>query len=181
MSAFGQFDAGYNQQEDRILLRITNTDNEEFRFWLTRRVCAALLTDFKARTSAYRISAVESGSVAAPQGGTAGSDHETLLRAQLEQEAAVAQQDFKTTFKSGENFPLGKEGILVERIDLKPNAQGQDTHSLSFADAQGKGITLGVSIGLFNSIFEVIERVVRVTDWSISPAKLDVRSSKLLQ
>ncbi len=181
MSTLGQFDVGYRQQEDRILLRITNTDNEEFRFWLTRRVCAALLTDFKTRTSAYRISAVGSGSVAAAQGGAPGSKYETLLRAQLEQEAAVAQQNFKTTFKSGENFPLGKEGILVEKINLKPNAQGQDTHSLSFADAQGKGITLGVSIELFNSIFEVIERVVKVTNWSISPAKLDVQSSKFLQ
>jgi len=163
------------------LLRITNTDNEEFRFWLTRRVCAALITDFKTRTSAYRVPVMESGSSVAVQGGAPGPDHEMLLRAQLEQEAAVAQQDFKTTFKSGESFPLGEEGILVEKINLNPNAQGQDTHSLSFADAQGKGITLGVSIELFNSIFEVIERVVKVTNWSISPAKLDVRSSKFLQ
>ena len=46
MSGLGQFDAGYNSAQDRILLRITNKAGEEYRLWLTRRFCLSMLGDF---------------------------------------------------------------------------------------------------------------------------------------
>ena len=52
MSGLGQFDAGYNIAQDRILLRITNTAGEEYRLWLTRRFCLSMLGDFKVKVSA---------------------------------------------------------------------------------------------------------------------------------
>ncbi len=178
MSALGQFDAGYNQHEDRILLRITNQSGEEFRLWLTRRICASLLTDFKTRTSAYRVSAIDRDT---SNEASATPDHDTLLRAQFEQQAAVAQQDLNTEFAPGETYPLGESGLLVEKINLQPNGQGQDNHSLSFANAQGEGITLGVSIELFNAIFEVIERVVQQTNWELPSVRVGLESSNILQ
>lgn len=181
MSAFGQFDAGYNLQEDRILLRITNADNDEYRLWLTRRLCESLLTDFKTRTSAFRVAGTDSFADSVPITSSETPDHDTLLRAHLEQQASVAQQDFATAFIPGERFPLGEEGMLVEKINLQPNGQGKDSHSLSFTDVNGKGITLGISIDMFNSIFEVIERVVKQTNWNLSTMNVEARSSTLLQ
>ncbi|MCG8413299.1 MAG: hypothetical protein MI746_03675 [Pseudomonadales bacterium] len=177
MSGFGQFDAGYNRHEDRILLRITNVNGDEFRLWLTRRLCGSLLTDFKTKTSAYRISMPD----AITESATTGSNHDTVLRAQLEQQAVVAQQDFGSKFKPGENFPLGEQGLVVEKVNLQPNGKAEGVHALSFQDAKGKGITLGVTVEIFNSIFEVVERVVQQTQWNLPVTSSDVRQSKLLQ
>lgn len=177
MSAFGQFDAGYDRHEDRILLRITNVNGDEFRLWLTRRVCGSLLTDFKTKTSAYRISVPEAG---AEQLASV-SNHDTVLRAQLEQQAVVAQQDFGSKFKPGVNFPLGEQGLVVEKVNLQPNGKAEGVHALSFQDKNGKGITLGVTVEIFNSIFEVVERVVGQTRWGLTVVKSDTRQSNLLQ
>ncbi len=177
MSGFGQFDAGYNRHEDRILLRITNVNGDEFRLWLTRRLCSSLLTDFKVRTSAYRVSMPDAGMEAR----AVVSNHDTVLRAQLEQQAVVAQQDFGSKFKPGETFPLGEQGLVVEKVNLQPNGKADGVHTLSFHDAKGRGISLGVTVEVFNSIFEVVERVVRQTKWDLPVSTSDVPQSTLLQ
>jgi len=163
MTALSQFDASYNMQQDRILLRITNQDKEEYRLWLTRRMCRSFITDFKTRTSSFRITGEEGSAPVADQG-------TAVLRADLEQKAAVANKDFSNAFKPGDSFPLGQEGIVVERVNLQPNDKGPGVHGLSLHDASGRGITIGVSVDLFNSIFEVIERVVQQAEWGIEMA-----------
>ncbi len=174
MTTLSQVDAGYNAQQDRILLRITNKTGEEYRLWLTRRICLTFLTDFKARTSTFRITG-GSGSVHSHDKETA------VLRADLEQKAAVANKDFATRFKSGNRFPLGQDGLVVETINLKPDGKGEGVHGLSLHDAAGRGITLGVSVDLFNSIFEIVERVVAQADWAIELSAATRPENAILQ
>lgn len=166
MSAFAQFDAGYNLQQDRILLRITNTDGEEFRLWLTRRMCASLLTDFKTKTSSYRVK--KDPSRPHTQASVAGA--ETVMQADFEQQAVAQSQDFSTKFRPGTSFPLGESGLLVEKLNLQPNGKGEGVHALSFYGAGDNGMTIGVTVELFNSIFEVIERIIGRTDWGLLEA-----------
>ncbi|MCY4264434.1 MAG: hypothetical protein OXE78_06225 [Gammaproteobacteria bacterium] len=178
MSRLGQFDAGYNRQEDRILLRVTNVEGDEFRLWLTRRLCRSLLTEFKTKTSAYRISTPES--VVTTQSDSV-LGHATVLQAELEQQATVAQQDFSAEFQPGKNFPLGQQGLVVDEVNLQPHSKGNGVHSLSFRDANGQGITLGVTVEIFNSIFEVVERVVNKSQWDLPVDSSDMPKSMLLQ
>ena len=177
MSALGQFDAGYNEQEDRILLRITNLDSDEYRLWLTRRMCFSLLTEFKTKTSAYRLT----GTVATSASDVQSSASTAVLQAELEQKAVAAHNNYANTFKPGTQFPLGEKGLLVEEVNLKPHSKGQGVHDLSFHDANGKGITLAVTVDLFNSIFEVVERIAETTDWGIPQTSASVNTGSLLQ
>jgi len=177
MSAFAQFDAGYNLEQDRILLRITNTDGEEYRLWLTRRMCASLLTDFKAKTSSYRVKKDPSR----PHTQTAIAGAETVMQADFEQQAAAQSQDFTTKFKPGTRFPLGEAGLLVEKLNLQPNGKGEGVHALSFYGAEDKGMTIGLTMELFNSIFEVLERIIARTDWGLLEASVNRPPSSTLQ
>lgn len=179
MTSIAQFDAGYNPQQDRILLRITNKEGEEYRLWLTRRICRSFLTEFKTRTSSYRItSEMAKESVGETRSAPAG---DAILRADLEQKAAAATADFSNKFRAGDSFPLGEQGIIVENIHLQPNAKGAGVHELSMHDAAGRGISIGVSVDFFNSIFEVVERVVRKADWSLETTVMPPANKALLQ
>ena len=184
MSGLGQFDAGYNSAQDRILLRITNTAGEEYRLWLTRRFCLSMLGDFKVKVSAYRLPAErikESGAdnlVAASDSAGAA----TVMQADIQQELVASQQDFGQAFRPGERFPLGEQGELVERVDLTPNGKGPGTHALGFTSVQGQALTIAVTPELLNSIFEVIERVTtQQADWGLETTAVSMAKSATLQ
>ena len=119
MSGLGQFDAGYNSAQDRILLRITNTAGEEYRLWLTRRFCFSMLGDFKVKVSACRLPAEEEERVVDSSSAVSGSAGSApVMQADIQQELVASQQDFGQAFRPGEQFPLGEQGELVERVDL---------------------------------------------------------------
>jgi len=183
MSGLGQFDAGYNSAQDRILLRITNTAGEEYRLWLTRRFCLSLLGDFKVKVSAYRLPAegLEEGGVDSlvPVPDSAGAA--TVMQADIQQELVASRQDFGQVFRPGEQFPLGEQGELVKRVDLAPNGKGPGTHSLSFQSVQGQVLTIAVAPELLNSIFEVIERVTQQADWGLETTAVSMAKSATLQ
>lgn len=180
MSGLAQFDAGYNPQEDRILIRVTNTDGDEFRLWLTRRMSASLLADFKINISAYRVQPepCEQGSESVPAASEMGAA--TLMRADMQQEAAAAEQNFQQEFVPGERFPLGEQGVVIEKIDFQPDGKGPGNHALSFTSTNGKQLSIGVTPQFLNTIFEVIERVSQQAEWGlITTASSMVRSATL--
>lgn len=170
MSHLMQFDAGYHPKEDRILLRVTNSDEEEYRLWLTRRMTGRLLNEFKPKTSAYRIAEgfesddMEPGAPEAPRDPL---DAQTVMKADLSQQAAAARQDFSSPFKGGRHFPLGKEGVVIASVDFHPDGKGPGNHTLLFRTVTGGALGIGVSAHVFNSIFEVLERVTRRADWGL--------------
>ena len=49
------------------------------------------------------------------------------MQADIQQELVASQQDFGQAFRPGEQFPLGEQGELVERVDLTPNGKGRDS------------------------------------------------------
>lgn len=183
MSGLGQFDAGYNSAQDRILLRITNTAGEEYRLWLTRRFCLSMLGDFKVKVSAYRLPAegVDESSAGSSVAVAGSAGAATVMQADIQQELVASQQDFGQAFRPGEQFPLGEQGELVERVDLTPNGKGAGTHALSFQSVQGQALTIAVTPELLNSIFEVIERVTQQADWGLVTTAASMAKSATLQ
>lgn len=183
MSGLGQFDAGYNSAQDRILLRITNTAGEEYRLWLTRRFCLSMLGDFKVKVSAYRLPAegVDESSADSSVAVAGGAGAATVMQADIQQELVASQQDFGQAFRPGELFPLGEQGELVKRVDLTPNGKGAGTHALSFQSVQGQALTIAVTPELLNSIFEVIERVTQQADWGLVTTAASMAKSATLQ
>lgn len=181
MSGLAQFDAGYNPQEDRILIRITNTEGDEFRLWLTRRLSASLLADFKVNISAYRVQpeSGEKGSESVPSASEMGAA--TLMRADIQQEAAAAKQDFEQEFVSGERFPLGEQGVVIDKIDFQPDGKGPGNHALNFTSTNGQKLSIGVTPQFLNTIFEVIERVSQQAEWGLITTSSSMPRSVTLQ
>lgn len=181
MSGLAQFDAGYNPKEDRILIRITNTEGDEFRLWLTRRLSASLLADFKVKISVYRVQPEtrEQRGELAPAASEMGAA--TLMRADMQQEAEAAKQDFNQKFLPGERFPLGEQGAVVEKVDFQPDGKGPGNHALNFTSTNGQLLSIGVSPQFLNTIFEVIERVSQQAEWGLLTTANSMVKSATLQ
>lgn len=181
MGGLAQFDVSYNPQQDRILLRITNTEGGEYRLWMTRRLSYSVLTELKTNTSIYRLDASditanpsplqdESADAIAKIGANTA---ETVMLADKQQKATAQKENFGVEFKPGESFPLGEEGILIGKVNFQPDTNGAGSHTLSFYPTEGDGISIGVSADFFNSIFEMLERICSQAQWEIvSPSYL---------
>lgn len=151
--AIRQVNAGYVAAEDRILLRVTLTEGDELRFWLTR----ASLRAFVGQAAAW-LAATDGSPAAAMQA--------------FKREAAAAQADFATPLQQGETFPLGKLPILVE--DLRLESEGA-TARLLLRLLDKRAVTLHLDEKALAGIQHLLRQAVAAADWGLvvaAPATL---------
>ena len=149
-----QVNATYVAPEDRILLRVTMTEGDEFRFWLTR----ASLRDFGPQAAAW-ISAADGTPAAAVQA--------------FKREAAAAQADFSTPLKQGEKFPLGEAPILVEALRLE--SEGAKAR-LQLHLLDKRVVTLHLDETALAGIQRLLQQAIGGADWAL-PALPNVLAS----
>lgn len=113
--------ARHDQEQDRILVSLNTTDDEELRFWLTRRLMdrlwptlnALVIEHFSIPSNAQTDGYVDLDAL--------DEDSKAML-AQAQQEASLQSADFKTPYKSGAlRQPLGERPLLVTKVDLTIN------------------------------------------------------------
>ena len=151
-----QFNAAYDAQQDRIILRIRTSDGAEYRFWITRRYLSLLwpmlmkMADgFSARKSADPLT------------------RSTL--AELAHGDAVGQADFASQYQDGSLVPLGEDPVLLARISLRPSAGA--TQTVVLLPQQGKGINLDLDEKLVHILARLLQQAAAAAEWGL---KLDV-------
>jgi hypothetical protein len=141
-----QFNAGYVPAEDRILMRVTLSSNEEFRFWLTR----ACLRSFFGQVETWL----------APQD----SLPQTAVEA-FQREAGVAKADFATPLMPGESLPLGETPLLVQSIDLD---SGGASIRLVMTLIDGRQANFGLGGDVLVAIQYMLRQAVQAADWGLA-------------
>ncbi len=151
-----QIQARYDEMQDRVLLRLSTSDDAEFAFWFTRR--------FTRRFWGLLQKALE---------------QDEPVRQQLDAEARKAviamrhegflqQNDFSKPFEEREyKRPLGPEPLLVTRADYKPGIE-PGTFTLSLHPQQGAGVDLGLNASLLHSICKLLIESVARSGWDIT-------------
>lgn len=141
--------------EDRLLLRVSSTDELEFRFWMTRRFVNLIWPALqKALSETPRIQTQPSSEV----------KKEILA---FEHEKAVSDSDFKTPFKeTPKTLPLGDQPILLAKMQMRRNDAG--AMIMALAPEQGQGIDLALNTGLLHSLTELISNAARIAEWDLS-------------
>jgi hypothetical protein len=143
---------------DRLLMRISTDDGQEVLLWLTRR-CVKLMWPalVKLAQSAPDI-ALHS---AAAKSALLGMRHEDV----------VGKADFSKPYDAGmRQRPLGEEPILVARIQTKRNETnegGAGQFVLTLLPEQGQGITVALDEALLHSLFNLLQRVVKLAEWDM--------------
>lgn len=152
MAGLKQLQLRYDPLEDRLALRVSTGDGQEFRFWLTRRYTTLLLAVLDKHQA-------EDPEVA---------EHDTAearraVRA-FKQEAASAGAAFGDSFEAAPERPLGDVPILAFRLDYRIT---ESSLSLTIAPKEGAGIAFTLDRNLSLNLGTMLAQALAQADWRL--------------
>ena len=155
MSRLHQIQIQFDAQQDRGLLRIRTSTDDEFRFWLTRRFVKLLW--------GILIRMVESDTQVKSQ---ASPDAKQAVLA-FRHEQAVNETDFGTRYRSEDTRrPLGDAPLLLAKAQLKNINDGKKT--LALAPMEGPAVELVLDDKLVHSLCELLVEIARNAEWDLN-------------
>jgi len=166
-----QMSVTYLSEQDRILLRISTTEGEEMRLWLTRRLMLGLWPVLK--------QAVAAGAVLQGQAATPLTDAATRqMLTEFQREASLQSSDFSKPYAAQDAaLPLGPEPLLVGEVQLTPlrSPQGQQLR-IHFREKPGagasqRGFQLELAPQLSHGLVHLLEQALQHAQWALGAAK----------
>lgn len=149
-----QIQVRYDELQDRLVLRMSTTDECEFRFWLTRR--------FVKRLWGALVRLLEQNEVVRQQ------IDEYVRRAVLgmQHEGFVQQGDFSKEFEERPcRMPLGEEPVLLARCDGGQLEDG--SYVLRLHPKRGQGIDMALDARLLHLVCKLLCDGVTRADWDM--------------
>ena len=141
-----QLNITYVPKEDRLLLRVSTLQGDEFRVWLTRRYTGLLFNVLNKQME-------KSGGVP-----TVAASEETRKLFK----AGALDQKFTGDSSS---FPLGENGFLAFRINTGETPDG--VLHLEVSPEQGQGITLHLSNPLLYMFSNILNQGIDQAGWQL--------------
>jgi len=157
MAELSQIQISFSETEDRFLLRISTTDNEEFRFWITRRFTSHLFP--------LMIETIQAIPDVAAQTNTETRD--AVMDFQREQ--ATQGADFSTPFSNKNQqtvYPLGEQAVLVAKGTLLQ--QSENLFNLSLKDVNDLGIDFSFNTDILYLLHKLLHDSLQRTNWGLS-------------
>ena len=150
-----QINVSYVDLEDRLLLRVSTSDDQEYRLWCTRRFTRLLLDRFED---------LFQREVAATVAVTPPARRDV---AQMQHSLAVSEESFSKPYQAQPTgFPLGKKGLLVTTLRYKKSDQGGLQFQLT--DGGDKGMALVLSESLQHQFYELFGRAAQKAKWFVA-------------
>lgn len=163
-----QLSVHHDERQDRLLLRLNTQDQQEFRFWLTRRMTLRLMPAIE--QSAVRLEAAQPG-VAATD---APSQH---LLTELKRDAFLKKADFATPFETrATQWPLGAEPLLITdaHLTIKPGGALEIAFEDKSDPAQARACQLHLQVSLVHGMVHLIKQAIEKAEWSAVSSALKV-------
>ena len=145
-----QINLSYDPAEDRILIKATEK-GKEYRAWWTRRLALRI----------YKLFAEHSFPTENQATHLQPEQQQNL--GHMEKQGAVEDADFATPFQEdASHYPLGENGILVQRVDIKTEGK---VVKFIMLPAEGEGMTLALPPGQRYSFEHMLQRVMQAGEW----------------
>jgi hypothetical protein len=156
-----QIQIRFDEAEDRLLLRLSTTDDCEFRFWLTRRFTRRLWT--------MLVQMLEWDRAVKQQFDT--ETRNTVL--DLQHEGYARQADYAKAFDepaqdTPRRLPLGESPVLLGRAEGKKRDDGSQI--LSLHPLRGTGIDISLDTRLLHIFTRLLREQVATTGWDVNLA-----------
>jgi hypothetical protein len=162
-----QFQATYQREQDRILLRLNTRTNEEVRLWFTRR----MLTNFYPHlVKSVRTMGNEAVQAISHDGGPSKD------LAGFRQQETLAKADFSTPFNDvSVQYPAGIEPLLVTQIQVTQLAN--QTIRIAFEEKMPAGesvrkFEVSLALTMVQALQHLLEVVLKQSDWGIQAQPL---------
>jgi hypothetical protein len=147
-SPLHQINVTYVPTEDRLLMRVTTREGDEFRIWLTRRYCLLLSGVLQKQMEKFG---------GAP---SLASSRETK---QMFKQGAM---DKSFDAEQGSRYPLGESGILAFSLNAAMNEKSE--LSVQLLPEKGQGVTLNLNKALLYLFYNVLTQGIGQADWRIA-------------
>ncbi len=143
--------------EDRLLLRVSTTENSEFRFWLTRR--------FVKQLWALLLKMLEWDRAVQQQMDT--GMRQTVM--QIQHEGYAQQGDFSRGYEeTSRSLPLGEVPIVLTRG--KGTRRDDGLQVLSLQPEQGQGLDLTLDTKLLHIFSKLVRDAAMSSEWDLNLA-----------
>lgn len=168
-----QFNVTYIAAEDRILLRLNTTTQEEFRIWLTRRVMRKLARELGG--AERRLLGLES-----PENGYLTPGARAIQ--EFQREARTANIDFGERFEDGSaGFPFGPAPVLATDCEIR--TQGEIA-AITLTLNNNRNLNFSLDARGVHGTLAMLQRAVAHSDWDLgseleSPAMPPARQAGL--
>jgi len=146
-SSLHQINISYIPEQDRLLLRASTSEQNEYRIWLTRRFSALILK------------------ILDKQINNAGGMHK--IASEQETLSQLKQGVFDKNYQedTARKFPLGEDGVLGYQINSCTNQKGKLT--IQLLPQQGEGLNLTLNDSLLYLLHTLLEQAILQADWSL--------------
>lgn len=153
-----QMHAGYAPLEDRLRLKISTDEGQDFAFWLTRRVVMAM---FGLSEQALVARASEKSADAA--------DPAKAARAivEFEREAALATADFITPFKEDQAKAQGPRPVLAKRAEIAAVPDLPDAFRMSVVLVNDMTISFTAPASFIHRLRHLVAQALRGANWGL--------------
>jgi hypothetical protein len=146
-----------DELEDRLLLRVSTTENSEFRFWLTRRFVKQLWV--------LLLKMLEWDRAVQQQLDT--GMRQTVM--QIQHEGYAQQGDFSKGFEEVQRtLPLGPTPVLLTRG--KGTRRDDGLQVLSLQPEQGQGLDMTLDARLLHIFAKLVRDAAAHPDWDLNLA-----------
>ncbi|HUP90840.1 MAG TPA: hypothetical protein VM074_01225 [Solimonas sp.] len=153
--ALHQINLTFDPNQDRLQLRISTTEQTEYRFWLTRRLVKRLwpgLVQLTQSTPPVR-------QQLAPE-----SRHAML---EFQREQALAEARFGEPYPSGTLTPvLPGEPMLIANVRLRTEPHG--AHVVVLQPREGEAVTLRLETPLLHALMKLLQDAVAKLEWDLA-------------
>jgi hypothetical protein len=151
-----QFNGEWVSQEDRVMFRFNTHENQEFSFWLTRRMVQALLQGTQ-QLSVQNLEKIHPPHVA--------------QAVQAFQQQTVAQRvTFRDGYESAAEKPLGEQALLV--VGLVMNQADDQTH-IEFQLVTGQRVNLNLPQTVLQLLVTLLNKLQDNAAWGVGLAAAD--------
>jgi hypothetical protein len=146
-----------DEQEDRLLLRLSTTEGAEFRFWLTR--------SFVKKLWGMLLKMVEWDKAVQQQFDS--QTRQTVL--EIQHQGFAQQGDFSKGFEEvPRSFPLGEVPVLL--ASGKGVRRDDGSYVLSLYPPQGQGLDMTLDTRLLHIFGKLVRDAVARADWDLNLA-----------
>ena len=157
-----QLSLSYDDKQDRLLLRVSTLDAEEFRFWLTRRMTERLGPALQ--QAVQRLDALQPGLVAA-------DERSRQLVSNFRHDDIIRHADFRTPYTPQATLPLGESPMLLTDVNMR--LQGQELH-LELIDQSGpakRQCEMQLNSQLVHGWLHLMAQVGQQALWGLAPVE----------
>ncbi len=178
-----QLNATYNQEQDRILVRMNTTSDEEIRLWLTRRFCHHLWPSLK-KMVANQVTRITAKTDPARLAASTADQKTREMMADFHREEAVRSSDFKTPFRNeAKQYPLGNEPLLVTGVGLSSLSNGRlriEWREKLTGNPTPRSFQMTLEDGNLQGFIHLLDQTLERTGWSVAAAPQTSEPEKLV-